>query len=140
MYRIGELAKLAGINKSAIDHYTRLGLIEPAKRTGGSYRLYSQEALEKIEFINKCKKNRLSLAEIQEAMRGELSTERAEVNLCMTHASLAIDEALHQLNSIGVRLEGIPNPHINVVRNQAGLLMLKVLAIVELLQMLSQQV
>lgn len=140
LYRIGELARLAGVNKSTIDHYTRLGLIDPVQRSDSSYRLYSQDALERINFVNTCKKNRLSLSEIQDIMGKEPPIKRVEVGLCMTQASLALDEALSQLNGVGAKLNHIADPDLGVLRKHASLLALKVVALSELLQALSQQV
>lgn len=139
LYKIGELAERAGVNRSAIDHYTRLGLIEPATRSEGSYRLYSDEALERIKFINRCKRNRLSLSEIREAMSEEPSLERAELSLRMAHASIAIDEALHELKDIDARIGRLHGSDTDTLKQRAGLLALKVVAISELLQMMSQQ-
>lgn len=66
LYRIGELAKLAGISSRTIDYYTSLGLLAPAKRSTGNYRLYDDETLERIHRIEKMKAQKLSLEEIRD--------------------------------------------------------------------------
>lgn len=66
MYRIGELARLAGISPRTIDYYTGLGLLSPVKRSGGNYRLYDDETLERIRRIEQLKAQKFSLEEIRE--------------------------------------------------------------------------
>lgn len=43
-----------------------MGLVEPAERTGAGYRLYDEEALRRIELINRAKVLGLTLAETKE--------------------------------------------------------------------------
>ena len=40
-YRIGELARLAGVTVRALHHWDELGLLVPSERTGGGHRLYA---------------------------------------------------------------------------------------------------
>lgn len=140
LYRIGELAKLAGVNKSVIDHYTRLGLIEPVGRTDGSYRLYANDTLTKIEFIKKCQHKRMSLAEIQHAIEAEKPTQCAEVGLCMANASLAVEEAWRELAGLDVALARLQGADAAAVKEQAGMVMAKILAMSELLRTILQQI
>jgi MerR family copper efflux transcriptional regulator len=65
-YRIGELAQLTGISSRTIDYYTSLGLLAPAKRTTGNYRLYDDETLARIRRIEHLKAQKFSLEEIRE--------------------------------------------------------------------------
>jgi len=66
LYRIGELATLAGISPRTIDYYTGLGLLAPAKRSSGNYRLYDDETLLRIRRIEQLKAQKYSLEEIRE--------------------------------------------------------------------------
>ncbi|TVY04129.1 MerR family transcriptional regulator [Cohnella terricola] len=66
LYRIGELSSLAGINSRTIDYYTSLGLLTPAKRSTGNYRLYDDETLSRIRRIEQLKAQKFSLEEIRE--------------------------------------------------------------------------
>lgn len=66
LYRIGELARLSGISPRTIDYYTGLGLISPAKRSEGNYRLYNDETLERIRRIEQLKAQKFSLEEIRD--------------------------------------------------------------------------
>lgn len=55
LYRIGELASIANVSKRTIDYYTRLGLLKP-QRTGANYRIYDENAVNELQFIEECKK------------------------------------------------------------------------------------
>jgi MerR family transcriptional regulator, copper efflux regulator len=66
LYRIGELAALAGISPRTIDYYTGMGLLAPAKRSTGNYRLYDDETLSRIRRIESLKAQKFSLEEIRE--------------------------------------------------------------------------
>ncbi|MFF2481576.1 MerR family transcriptional regulator [Paenibacillus sp. NPDC058071] len=65
LYRIGELAKLAGISPRTIDFYTSTGLIEPSERSAKNYRLYNDETLLRLERIESLKKEKYTLDEIK---------------------------------------------------------------------------
>ena len=66
MYRIGELARLAGVSPRTIDYYIGLGLLSPVKRSEGNYRLYDDETLERIRRIEQLKAQKFTLEEIKE--------------------------------------------------------------------------
>lgn len=65
LYRIGELAKLAGVSARTIDYYTAIGLLTPVKRSKGNYRLYNDETLQRIRRIEQLKAQKYSLEEIK---------------------------------------------------------------------------
>jgi DNA-binding transcriptional MerR regulator len=64
-YRIGRLAKAAGLSIKAIRFYESRGLLPPASRTASGYRFYSEADLRRLEFITQAKALGLSLGEIQ---------------------------------------------------------------------------
>jgi DNA-binding transcriptional MerR regulator len=47
-YRIGELAKVAGVTVRALHHYDGLGLLRPSARSGGGHRLYTAPDVERL--------------------------------------------------------------------------------------------
>jgi MerR family copper efflux transcriptional regulator len=66
LYRIGELSDLSGISARTIDYYTGLGLLAPAKRSTGNYRLYDDETLARIRRIEQLKAQKFTLEEIRD--------------------------------------------------------------------------
>jgi DNA-binding transcriptional MerR regulator len=135
LFRIGELAKQAGINKSVIDHYTRIGLINPATRSDGKYRLYSQEALDRIIFIKRCQKRRLSLTEIAEIIgdNGNAAAKK-DTYLYMSQAALSIDMVISELRNIGCRVGDTGKSDWETLREQADLVSNKLSTATEILQ------
>lgn len=69
LYRIGELAKLAKVSRRTVDFYTRLGLVSPEERSEGNYRLYGEEALQRLRYIQEMKKRKYTLEEIRDQLR-----------------------------------------------------------------------
>lgn len=67
LYRIGELAELAGVSKRTIDYYTNLGLLKP-ERSESKYRYYNHESLLRLKLIESMKKQRFTLDEISEKL------------------------------------------------------------------------
>jgi DNA-binding transcriptional MerR regulator len=47
-YRIGELARAAGVTVRALHHYDSLGLLSPSERTQGGHRLYTAADVERL--------------------------------------------------------------------------------------------
>ncbi|HJV30580.1 MAG TPA: MerR family transcriptional regulator [Bacillales bacterium] len=64
LYRIGELADIAMVSKRTIDYYTSIGLLK-AERSKANYRIYSEESLIDLKFIENCKELHYPLDEIK---------------------------------------------------------------------------
>jgi MerR family transcriptional regulator, thiopeptide resistance regulator len=47
-YRVGELARVAGVTVRALHHYDSLGLLSPSERTSGGHRLYAARDVERL--------------------------------------------------------------------------------------------
>lgn len=65
--RIGELAEIAKVTKRTIDYYTNLGLLK-VERSTSNYRYYDKSAIERLHFIEQCKKDGMSLEKIKETV------------------------------------------------------------------------
>jgi DNA-binding transcriptional MerR regulator len=65
-YRIGELAAKVGLTERTIRYYEERGLLESVKRLDGGQRVYTDEDVRRLKFIQKLKVLGLSLAEMQE--------------------------------------------------------------------------
>jgi len=69
--QIGEFAKRAQTNLRTLRYYEECGLIAPAARSPGGFRLYDESQLERIALIRRLQDLGLSLKEIQELLAGE---------------------------------------------------------------------
>ncbi len=67
--QVGDLAHETGKTVRAIHLYEELGLLTPAARSKGGYRLYGREALMRIRWIGKLQEMGFSLGDIQTIVR-----------------------------------------------------------------------
>jgi MerR family copper efflux transcriptional regulator len=75
LQQIGDLAKETGKTVRAIHLYEELGLLTPAGRSKGRFRLYGRESLVRIRWIGRLQDMGFSLTDIQTVVR---EWERAE--------------------------------------------------------------
>ncbi len=66
--KIGELARVTGLTVKSIRYYELLQLLAEAPRTESGYRIYSQDAVQRLRFIKKAKRLGLSLDEIKDIL------------------------------------------------------------------------
>lgn len=66
LYKISQIAKKTGKTSRALRYYEELGLLTPRERSDAGYRLYGEDAILKIEWIDKLNEIGFSLPEIQE--------------------------------------------------------------------------
>jgi MerR family copper efflux transcriptional regulator len=78
LLRVGDLAKITGKTVRAIHHYEELGLIEPAGRSKGHYRLFDGETPVRIRWISKLQSLGLSLGEIRTLVKNRAASVSAQ--------------------------------------------------------------
>ena len=69
LLKVGELAKRTGKTVRAIHLYEEVGLIAPAVRSKGGFRLYHGKAVRRIDWIQKLQDLGFSLTEIKAFLR-----------------------------------------------------------------------
>jgi DNA-binding transcriptional MerR regulator len=67
--RVGELARQTGKTVRALHLYEEMGLLIPAKRSKGGYRLYDADALTRVRWIAKLQAMGFSLTDIRHIAR-----------------------------------------------------------------------
>jgi DNA-binding transcriptional MerR regulator len=60
----GELARIAGVSSDTLRHYERVGVLPRPPRTGGGYRRYPPEALERVRMVRQALAVGFSLPEL----------------------------------------------------------------------------
>lgn len=55
LHQIGEVAEQLGISLRTVRYYEEMGLITPAERTDGGFRLYSSDEIARLELIKEMK-------------------------------------------------------------------------------------
>jgi DNA-binding transcriptional MerR regulator len=69
LLRVGDLARLSGKTVRAIHLYEELGLLQPATRSSGGFRLYHRSAVERMRWIDLLHGLGFSLQEMGEVLR-----------------------------------------------------------------------
>jgi MerR family transcriptional regulator, copper efflux regulator len=64
LLRIGEVAARAGVTTRTVDFYTGLGLLVPARRSGGNFRLYRPADVQRIAAIRHLEAQGIRLEDI----------------------------------------------------------------------------
>lgn len=64
-YTIGQLARVTDVPTSTIRYYERRGLLYPASRSEGNYRVYGQAAIEKLLFVRSAQSAGFTLGDIE---------------------------------------------------------------------------
>ncbi len=80
-YKIGEVARQAGVNKETVRYYEKRDLIpEPDRRRSG-YRIFTRRHIDQIKFIKRAQELGFTLSEIKELLelRMEENTSCSEI-------------------------------------------------------------
>jgi DNA-binding transcriptional MerR regulator len=102
--RIGALATAAGVTVDTLRFYEREGLLPPATRTAGGFRLYPPEIAERLRFIKQARELGLSLREIRQLVEPDNG------KCCAVRDVIAarlddVDRRLHDLTSFRKTLQ-----------------------------------
>ena len=77
LLRINEVAAETGLTSRAIRYYEEIGLLEPAARSDGDYRLYDASDLDRLQFIRSLRDDAgFSLAQIGQLLEDDAARER----------------------------------------------------------------
>jgi len=114
---ISELAKATGVSPKTIRYYETLGLLKPARRTKGNYRVYDESAIPMLQFIRHAERLGFSLKDIRQV----LGVWRRKGVTCGIVQQIAqqklerVDALLRELMALRERLqrliEALTDPH-----------------------------
>jgi DNA-binding transcriptional MerR regulator len=77
LLRIQEVSDEVGLTARSVRYYEELGLLKPAARSEGDYRLYDETDVERLRFIKGLRDDAgFSLAEIAQLLEDEAARER----------------------------------------------------------------
>ena len=119
LLRIQEVAADTGLTPRTIRYYEELGLLAPAARSEGAYRLYDRDALDRLHFIRGLRDNAgFSLAEIRQLLEDEearvhnrvrfrATDDPAERRRILTDAIATVDRQVATLRAKVERLEAM---------------------------------
>jgi DNA-binding transcriptional MerR regulator len=129
LLRINEVAAEAGLTTRTIRYYEELGLLEPAARSDGDYRLYDASDLARLQFIRGLRDDAgFSLAQIGQLLEDEAARERnrerlrqtsdpAERRVYLTEAQERVERQIALLEEKATRLaEMIDEAQVRLAR------------------------
>ena len=96
-YRIGALAKQAGVSVETLRFYEQQGLLPKPERSESGYRLYPKEALNQVAFILRAKAVGFSLKDIAGLLDLEINREQ---ETCQTVKNFAQEKLAEIENKI----------------------------------------
>jgi MerR family transcriptional regulator, mercuric resistance operon regulatory protein len=107
MLTIGQVAKAANVNVETIRYYQRRGLLhEPVKPLGG-HRRYSNEDVDRLQFIKRAQMLGFTLEEIENLLRLGQAIRCAETHDLAAHKLTLIDSKIADLLKIREALSGL---------------------------------
>lgn len=109
MLRIGELAERTGFTAKTLRYYEEIGLLRPARRSESGYRLYGDDAVDRLRFVRRSRGLGLRLDEIRRIL--EISDEG---RVPCEHVVAVVDRRLDDIAEQMARLT-------NLRRDLAGL-------------------
>ena|SRR5882672_11169735 len=119
LLRIQDVSADTGLTTRAIRYYEAIGLVEPAARSEGAYRLYDASDLERLRFIRSLRDDAgFSLAQIGQLLEDEEARERnrrrfrttgdeAERRALIKDATIRVDRQIATLETKRVRLDAM---------------------------------
>ena len=68
LLQIGEAAERAGLSLRTVRYYEEMGLLEPAKRTDGGFRLYTSDHVDRLALIKRMKPLGFTVQQMRELL------------------------------------------------------------------------
>ncbi|AFJ45444.1 Zn(2+)-responsive transcriptional regulator [Shimwellia blattae] len=100
MYRIGELAKLAGVTPDTIRYYEKQQMMAHEVRTEGGFRLYTEQDLQRLKFIRYAKQLGFTLEAIRELLSIRIDPEHHTCQESKTIVRARLDEVEQRIREL----------------------------------------
>ncbi len=106
---IGDLAKRSGLTTKAIRFYEEQGLLQPTARTSSGYRMYTDDALDRLAFVRAAQALGITLGQLREviAFRDRGQTPCTHVAALLERKAAEIDKRIAELVKLGAVLDDL---------------------------------
>ena len=107
--KIGELSNRTAVPTKTIRYYEEIGVLPPPERSPNGYRIYSTDAVERLDFIKDAQATGLTLDEIATVLRlrGKGESTCDHVTHLLDHHLEQLDARIEALRATRRRLVGI---------------------------------
>ncbi len=101
-YKVGEIAKIVGVNVETLRYYERIKIMPKPKRLPSGYRYYNDDDLRRLLFIKRAKELGFTLKEIDELLnlRIESKSTCGDVKHLAERRLTDIEEKIRDLKNI----------------------------------------
>src|SRR5215472_5752024 len=126
---IGEAARASGVSTKTIRYYETAGLIVTAERTGGGYRVYTQEDVHVLRFINRARDLGFSIERIRRLLdlwRDKSRASRDVKRLALDHIAditakiAAMSSVRDAVQELADKCGGNDRPECPILRDLEG--------------------
>jgi DNA-binding transcriptional MerR regulator len=105
LYSIGEISEMSGLSARTLRYYEELALLPGVRRRAGGRRVYGDDELERLRFIQRLKTLGLSLAEIRElnavyAIAGSTHAMLRRLDELLAQRLQELDERIRELSDL----------------------------------------
>ena len=106
-YRIGQVARQAGVSVETVRYYERRGLLQPPRRSASGYREYAPQVLRQLTFITRAKTLGFSLDEIGELLQLQITpdADRGQVKQVVLEKLALVERRLSELQQLKQTLQ-----------------------------------
>jgi DNA-binding transcriptional MerR regulator len=110
LHQIGEVAERVGLSLRTVRYYEEMGLISPAQRTEGGFRLYSDAEIERLQLIKHMKplgftvQAMLELLQARDTLHGSQANDTAKQQAITTLGRFAA-EAGERVDELHAQLD-----------------------------------
>ncbi len=112
MFSIGQLSKLKNVKVPTIRYYEEIGILEPAERTEGNQRRYTEAGLERLSFIKHARELGFSIDAISSLIELQGHPDQS--------CSEATDIALSQLTEVRTKIRKLKKLERELARISTG--------------------
>lgn len=109
-FRVGEVARLAGVTVRTLHHYDTIGLLTPSGRSTKGYRLYTGADVLRLQQIRIHQQLGMSLAEIRAVLDDPAFDQRAALVEQRRKLQAQLDSAQEMLASVDAALQALQRP------------------------------
>jgi len=101
-YRIGDVTEKLGLSADTLRYYEKIGLLPAVGRNGAGIRVFNDQDLSRLKFIQRAQKMDFTLAEIAELlkMRDAPQKARKRVRELTAHKLAEVDARLAELKTL----------------------------------------